>query len=212
MNIRPTIIRGLLRVYPAAWRAEYGEELGALLSDRPVNPSIVVDVVISATREHMKRDPIWKTCGICLFAWTVIGILLNNTVPLSHGGYEFYKTLWQLGLLLAGCLTLLGNRGKSPTWAALKAALLGSFPEMVALILWAAGIFHPLVTRAAGPYPLVESRLALFYITFPTVPPATFGVLPLYIGVILAQACVFGFLGGLLGRVIRFFSPPIQRY
>jgi hypothetical protein len=205
MNIKPRIVRGLLRLYPAGWRAEYGEELGALLSDRPITLSIIVDVVVSATREHLKHDQVWKICGVCLFAWTLLGISLNNTAPLSHESYEWYKKLWKLGILLAGCLTVSRNRSASPTWAAVKAALLGLLPEVVALMLWAAGVFHPLVTRAAGPYALVESRLAMVDMTFPTVPQPSFGVVPLVIAVILVQACMIGFIGGLLGRLILFF-------
>lgn len=210
MNIKPRLIRWLLQAYPAAWRAEYGEELGALLGERTITPSIVLDVVVSAAVERMRRAPIWKICGVCLFAWTVVGISLNNTVPLSHWSYECYKMLWLLGVLIAGWLTVVRNRDASPTWAALKAALLGSLPEMVALMLWAAGVFHPLVTRAAGAYPLVETRLALVDITFPTASPRSFGLLAFYLSGTLAQACVVGFLGGLLGRVIRFFSTPAQ--
>jgi len=210
MNIKSRIIRGLLRLYPTGWRAEYGKELGSLLSDRPITPSIIVDVVVSATREHLKGDQIWKICGIGLFCWTALGIAINNTTPLSHESYECYQKLWQIGILLAGCLTVSRNRSASPTWAAVKATVIGLLPEIVALTLWAAGLFHPVVTRAAGPYPLLESRLALFDITFPTVPHPGFAMLPLEIGAILAQACVFGFVGGLLGRVVSSFSPRIH--
>jgi hypothetical protein len=206
MNIRARIVRGLLLLYPAVWRAEYGEELGVLLSDRPITPSIIVDVVVSATRQHLKYGQVWKICGICLFAWTLLGISLNNTAPLSYQSYGWYRKLWQLGVLLAGCLTVSRNRGASPTWAAIKAALLGSSPEIVALILWAAGVFHPLVARAPAPYALLESRLAMADLTFPTTPQASFGLVPLLIAVILVQACVIGFVGGLLGRLILFFS------
>jgi hypothetical protein len=59
----------------------------------------------------------------------------------------------------------------------------------------------------------VESRSALFYITFHTVPHPGSGVLPIEIGVITAQACVLGFVGGLLGDWHPFsplaFSPLI---
>jgi hypothetical protein len=210
MKIKPRIIRGLLGLYPAGWRAEYGEELAALLLNRAITASTIVDVVASATGERLKRDQVWKICGICLFAWTAFGVLLNNTAPLSNESYEWYKKLWQLGVLLAACLTVSRSRGASPTWAAVKAALLGSLPETVALMLWAAGVFHPLVTRAAGPYRLVESRLALFDMTFPTVPRPGFDMLPIEIGWIMAQACVLGFVGGLLGRLISFFSTRIH--
>src|SRR5580704_15856694 len=94
---------------------------------------------------HFNADQVWKICGIGMFGWTVLGIALNNTVPLSRESYEWYQKVWLVGVLLAGCLTVSRNRGANPTWAAVKAALLGLLPEVVALVFWAAGVFHPLV-------------------------------------------------------------------
>ena len=74
MNIKSRIIRGLLQLYPAGWRTEYGEELGEVLSRRLITPSLIVDVVLSATRERLKRHSVWEICGICLFDWTLIGV------------------------------------------------------------------------------------------------------------------------------------------
>ena len=207
MNIRPRIIRGLLRLYPSAWRAEYGGELGALLSRIFLTPSVVVNVIVSATRERLRSDAIWKICGICLFAWTTLGIALNNTAPISQKNYEWYGHLWSIIVLVTGSITVLRRTGASPSWAAVKAATLGSLPELLALMAWTAGFFHPLVTRATGPYQLLEVRLALFDTTFPTVPQPHFVILMLYIAVVLIRAALIGFVGGLVGRVIQLFSP-----
>jgi hypothetical protein len=208
MNVK-RLIWALLRLYPDEWRAEYGEELGTVLSLRPVTLSVVVDVVLSATRQRWKRDKVWKICGISLFAWTALVICLNNTGPLSHVTPESYGMPSLIIFLLAGCLTVLRKRDASPSWAAVQAALLGSVPEIVTLTFWAAGLFHPLVTKAASPFPLLESRLAMVDMTFPTAPQPSFGMVPLVIALILVQACVIGFIGGLLGRLILFFSPRL---
>ncbi len=210
MNIKPHLVRGLLRLYPAEWRTEYGEELGTLLALRPITPSIFADVLLSASREHLKRNHVWKICGGALFAWTVFGVFINNTAPLSHGTYEAYQRLWETIVLLTGCLTILLKRGGGPCRAAVKAALLGFVPEIAALTLWVSGIFHPLLTNAAGPFPLVECRLALFQMTLPTAPQPGFVVVPFAIAVILIRAGVIGIIGGQLGRIILFFWPRVR--
>jgi hypothetical protein len=209
MNVQ-RLIRALLQLYPDEWRAEYGAELASLLSLQPITPSVFVDVVLSATRQRWKRDKVWMVCGISLFAWTTFVICLNNTGPLSPVTPGSCEMLSLIIVLLAGCLTVLRKSDASPSWAAVRAALLGTMPETVALAFWARGIFHPLVTKAAGPFPLLESRLAMVDMTFPTVPQPGFGMVPLVITLIVVQACVIGFIGGLLGRLILFFSTRLR--
>ena len=43
----------LLRLYPAGWRARYGDEFGALLAERPLGPFDVADVLLSALDAHL---------------------------------------------------------------------------------------------------------------------------------------------------------------
>ncbi len=43
----------LLRLYPAAWRARYGDEFDALLAERPLGPFDVADVVLGAIDAHI---------------------------------------------------------------------------------------------------------------------------------------------------------------
>jgi len=212
MNVQ-RLIRALLQLYPDEWRAEYGAELATVLSRRPITPSIVVDVVLSATRQRWKRDKVWMACGISLFAWTAFVIGSNNTGSLSHVTPVSCGMLSLIIVLLAGCATVLYRSDASPSWAAVRAALLGTLPETVALTFWAAGIFHPLVTKAAAPFPLLESRLATVDLTFPTVPQPGFGMVPLAITLILVQACLVGSIGGLLGRLITHWtkSAPVNR-
>ena len=38
----------LIRLYPAGWRARYGDEFEALLEERPLGPFDVADIVMSA--------------------------------------------------------------------------------------------------------------------------------------------------------------------
>ncbi len=45
----------LLRLYPRAWRERYGEELSALLEDRPTRPSDTIDLLLGAFDAHLHR-------------------------------------------------------------------------------------------------------------------------------------------------------------
>ena len=46
--------RFLIRLYPAGWRARYGEEFEALLEERPLGPFDVADVVLAAIDAHIR--------------------------------------------------------------------------------------------------------------------------------------------------------------
>jgi hypothetical protein len=50
------MIRALLRLYPARWRARYGEEFAVVLGERPLGPYDVADVVLGAidARLHLR--------------------------------------------------------------------------------------------------------------------------------------------------------------
>lgn len=50
--MRP-IIALLLRLYPARWRARYGDEFAAVLEERPLGPFDVADVLLGALDAHL---------------------------------------------------------------------------------------------------------------------------------------------------------------
>src|SRR5689334_880090 len=50
--MRP-VIALLLRLYPARWRARYGDEFAAVLQERPLGPFDVADVVLGALDAHL---------------------------------------------------------------------------------------------------------------------------------------------------------------
>jgi hypothetical protein len=45
----------LVAMYPAAWRARYGEEFRSLLDERPVGPLDVVDIAVAAFQARLHR-------------------------------------------------------------------------------------------------------------------------------------------------------------
>ena len=50
--MRP-VIALLLRLYPARWRARYGDEFAAVLEERPLGPFDVADVLLGALDAHL---------------------------------------------------------------------------------------------------------------------------------------------------------------
>src|SRR3954469_3797983 len=50
--MRP-LIALLLRLYPARWRARYGDEFAAVLEERPLGPFDVADVLLGALDAHL---------------------------------------------------------------------------------------------------------------------------------------------------------------
>ena len=49
--MRPTA--PLLRLYPARWRARFGDEFAALLEERPLGPFDVADILLGALDAHL---------------------------------------------------------------------------------------------------------------------------------------------------------------
>jgi hypothetical protein len=47
------MIRALVALYPAKWRAEFGDEFAALLEDTRLTPRAVVDVTLQAGKLHV---------------------------------------------------------------------------------------------------------------------------------------------------------------
>jgi hypothetical protein len=47
------MIRALVALYPAKWRAEFGDEFAALLEDTRLTPRAVADVAVQAGRLHV---------------------------------------------------------------------------------------------------------------------------------------------------------------
>ncbi len=111
---------GLLRLYPRAWRARYGNEFAELLEARPPSLRDRVDIVIGAIDARLypqvpgadERDPAvagdrWArvtaiATGVLLTIWAVIGA--TSMVPWESnlsptGSAELMNLAWISGLL-----------------------------------------------------------------------------------------------------------------
>jgi hypothetical protein len=110
----------LLRVYPARWRARYGDEFETLLSERPLGPFDVADVLLGALDAHLHLRGLGATLED------------RKGFPMTHriGGYAAIlgSLLWIVGLVAS---SLDGSDSASP-WLAL--ALVGTSLLLVAVI------------------------------------------------------------------------------
>jgi hypothetical protein len=82
----------LLRLYPRAWRARYGEEFAALLAETRLSPFVVCDVLLGALDAHLRPDLAPKgvfsmasrlrTSAVTIFcayiAFVIAGLALNG--------------------------------------------------------------------------------------------------------------------------------------
>ena len=123
-----TLVRWLLRAYPAVWRERYGQEFADLLRAAPGGPRTVLDVLCSALREHwspppqsrpstntdfgsvlsLLREPsAFAPMAMSVSALTVVAASLARFgVPPPHSDEGFSAHTWQLLMLLQiPCIT-----------------------------------------------------------------------------------------------------------
>jgi len=125
----------LLRAYPRTWRAEYGEELAAILAPRRFTLGLILDVLAGAGKQHLNRVEPWMVCGLGLALWYVMARLAAVFV------HSRTFTLWYfsggLFIMLAGGAWTVSQRKvglRKATAASAKAALIGQ-TGMVVLML-----------------------------------------------------------------------------
>jgi hypothetical protein len=120
--------RTLVRLYPAAWRRRYAEELEELLGSQPLTPSLAIDLVRAALAAHtasrastalarsrggsrmrpsMLRQPsalIPLAMSLCAFVVVIAHLATTGVAREADEGNAAH--LWQL--LMAGQLPVIG--------------------------------------------------------------------------------------------------------
>ena len=79
--MRTRLVSWLLRLYPHAWRAEYGAELRGMLLRRPLSAAIVVDVAMSALWQRVRAMEASTVAGIGLMLVTIAALVSNVMAP-----------------------------------------------------------------------------------------------------------------------------------
>jgi hypothetical protein len=198
MTLKQWIVTALLRLYPAAWRSEYGPELTGILLARPLGPRVIGDVLWSGFRRRGQAAEPSTILGLAAMLVVLSGFVLtggaygrtwmmlpqssSRTFPpetaLASGFFVFLLTA-------CGCWTHLRHGGKARRagMAAMRMGFIAGLPIMLAAVLMMFGLFD---LRFVG------SRLP---------PPAPWEVLisPL---ARLPEFWIWGALGGLLGKRI----------
>jgi hypothetical protein len=86
----------MIRLYPASWRARYGDELDALISDTGADARIVGDLARGGMRMQMKAWPFALLAVVLGLAGLVLGLGISFLVPRV---YMSEATLRMEGLL-----------------------------------------------------------------------------------------------------------------
>jgi hypothetical protein len=145
--------RFLVRLYPAGWRARYGEEFEALLEERPLGPFDVADIVLSAIDARLRPR------GVAAAGDHARGVLMTlriGGIAAILGGALWVVSLtgasviqgpdgqpWQglfilsLGALLVAMIGLSGDQGrKQPwlVWAAVAIPIVGAAISAVGMV------------------------------------------------------------------------------
>jgi hypothetical protein len=200
MSTKQRIVTALLRLYPAAWRAEYGPELTDILLARPLSPSVIGDVLWSGLRHRAQAVEPATILGLASMSVVLTGFVLtggtygrnwmavlqptSRTLPpvtVTFLGTELYVLL----LVGCGCWTHLRYGGKVSRSgvAAMTMSLLAGLPVMVGGVLMTCGVFD---VKFLGP-------------DLPPVSPLAIQISPL---ARLPEFWIWGALGGLLGQWI----------
>lgn len=151
------ISRSLLRLYPAAWRARYGDEFAALLGHLRPTPLALLDLLLGALDAHLHADllpgrvlsmtsrlrssAIAVFCAFAVFvaAYAGWGRLTDPRPPFTAAAQAHPEVLiaWdaaQVAAAVAGVAVLMG--GVPILLAALVGAWRGGRRDILALFAW----------------------------------------------------------------------------
>ncbi|HMC75720.1 MAG TPA: hypothetical protein VKH34_01265 [Vicinamibacterales bacterium] len=199
MTLEQRIVRMLLRLYPAAWRREYGDELTDVLLARPLTLTVVGDVITNGIRLRARAAEPSTILGLAgmlvilagfVFMGATYGhawVALMQPSPRTFPPVQVMASgLFVSLLVVCGCWTHLrhGGRARWAGVAAMRMALIAGIPFMIAGLLMMAGLLE---------LTFVGTRLP---------PPSPWAVViaPL---VRLPEFWIWGAIGGKIGKQIR---------
>jgi hypothetical protein len=157
--MKTKLVSALMRLYPKAWRKEYGAEMADMLQARPLTVRACCDVVRSAMWQSMRavEAPTWV--GIGLMVVTIAAIAANIIAPQPYAWSpgqspseqpalseriellqrplrsEFYV------LVLAGIgFWTAWRSNRWPGWAAIRVSTIASLPLVLIGVLMLFGV------------------------------------------------------------------------
>lgn len=208
------IVHALVRVYPPAWRLEYGDELELMLVRRPLTVGIVCNVFAHGIWQRLRFAPIWKLGGATLALKMVIGTIVNSIWPLTPTAYNRFFTSDLAIAFAVGCFAVLRDRRniRSAMGSAAMAATLGVIPEVILGLLWAANLVHPTILGLDGS-PFIVGH-GVTFLCFRGQPSNPLEVLPsffLTLPFCAVPAGVMGLLGGSIAKIAGAIGKRLQK-
>jgi hypothetical protein len=216
-----SLVRLLLRIYPPAWRREYGAELTHLLAQRRLTPNAVIDVLWNGVRQRVHDADPGVLLGVVTMLFVLAGVISNSagwarpagaiggalrdssmTLP-SVTVAAFETSLYALTLMLCGCWTHLrsGARASKSGMAAVRVGAVAGIPVMAVGLLILAGVIHLRVIGPGDPLPYGGSGWTYTYFTSESHAPSWLAVFTAPL-LRLPLAWVYGWIGGQMARVI----------
>jgi len=208
---RQTIVRAILRLYPPAWRREYGGELTDILLARRLSPKILVDVVWNGLWQRVRFAEPSTLLGLASVLMLLGGFVLTpgrydheKWIALLKPTYLAFPTVtvrmmvsepYVLMLIVCGCWTQLryGRTATQSGLAAMRMSLLAGIPIIVVGLLFAVGVFS---------------------VTFVDASARSFAPSPLSMTIApimrLPESWIWGAVGGQLGRWISRSRPRLR--
>ena len=145
--------RFLVRLYPAGWRARYGDEFEALLEERPLGPFDVADIVLAAadarlrprgvaaagdhTRGVLMTLRIGGVAAIVGGALWVVSLAGASTIQGADGQPWQAMFVLALGALLIAMIGLSGYQGRRQpglVWAAVAIPIVGAAISAIGMV------------------------------------------------------------------------------
>src|SRR4029077_55234 len=83
-RVKNWIVRTLLRLYPAAWRQEYGSELMDVLLARPLTAGVVGDVLQNGLRQRVRGADPSTLVGLAMLLVVLNGFVWNIVAPAPY--------------------------------------------------------------------------------------------------------------------------------
>ena len=141
MYVRKIGVRQLLRLYPAAWRKEYGEEMRSMLLAQPLTASVIGDVFLNALRQNLRQPDPWKVAALFLICWETLWIFVPLISPHSQTARALAiqnNAVFIWVAFFTGCRTVIKEGdvwrgGLAGCWATLTGELL-PFASLVILL------------------------------------------------------------------------------
>jgi hypothetical protein len=144
------VVAALIRLYPARWRDEYGEELAGILMDRPLGAGAAANVIANAVRQQWRTQAPWLLIGAPLLLWMAAYVILALLTPEHSRELAGKPTVLGVGIFFGAGFLTVWRTGHGGGRAAMGLSLFLSLPLyllgfLVMIRVLPAGAARPIV-------------------------------------------------------------------